>query len=287
MDELNPGDQFAGYVIGTLIGRGGMGSVHQAFKPGSSQVYAIKVLLPEFGTIEEYRLRFAREGKITEMLKHPNIIPIYQVGEERGLMFIVMDYIKGRTLADYLVQQRFSPETAHPILKAMALALSYAHQHGVIHRDVKPGNVLIVPNKQIYLADFGLARSENLPALTRKGLRVGTPHYMSPEQILARPLTAQSDIYALGIVAYEMLLGQLPFDGQKPHEIVHKHVSEMPPRPTVLNPRFPVAIEAVILRALAKNPEERFNSAEAFEAAYASALMGLDRAACTADYGVA
>ena len=284
--NITPGTEIGGYVVGALIGEGGMGCVYEAFATGGS-AFAIKVLLPEYGRDAAYRQRFEREAEIMRMLQHPNIVPIHAVGQEGDMMYLVMNLIKGRTLHNAMKQRHISPTDAWIVIEPMASALDHAHQHHVIHRDIKPGNILMQTRPtHVYLSDFGLGRAEELPGLTRSGVRLGTPDYMSPEQVLGKPVSPETDLYSLSVVVYEMLLGRLPFIAKLQHEVVLRHVQALPPRPTSLSPDFPLTLEAVILRGLAKNPKDRYASVGEFAAAYQTALHELSPEAATADYWV-
>ncbi|HLY25402.1 MAG TPA: serine/threonine-protein kinase [Aggregatilineales bacterium] len=286
------GGQLGPYVVGNKLADGGMGSVYRTYKPGSNDPLVIKVLLPEYSDEEEFRKRFVREVKVLSDLHHPNIIPVHDYGQEGDLLYFVMPLIKGSSLNDLLHKQHFSPATAWLILDPIAQALNYAHSLHIIHRDIKPHNILLGSSDgkglqtHPYLADFGLSKPLDKSAMTKPSMMIGTPEYMAPEQVKAQPVTHRTDIYALGIVAFEMLLGTVPFSDSNGDSmaIALKQVRELPPYPTDLHSNFPLPLEYVILRALAKAPGERYDSAEAFRQAYWEELQNLTPEARMADY---
>lgn len=281
------------YTIGKCIGEGGMGSVYHATRSGDPTDFAIKVMLPEYIQDEEFRRRFKREGALLSQLQHPNIIPVFNYGDENGYLYYVMRMVKGVSLYDLMQKRRFSPISAWQILNPVAKALDYAHSRNVIHRDIKPGNILIEVVKdgqgtknQIYLADFGLSKVLDWTKLTQTGISVGTPEYMSPEQVMDHPLTPASDVYSLCVVTFEMLLGRYPFHDKRADRIALKHVSEKPPAPSSLHWSFPRALETVLLQGLEKSPEKRFASANEFSVAYANAVRSLTPEEREGDYYV-
>lgn len=288
-----------GYRVGKVIGEGGMGFVFQAILDGSPEIYAIKIMLPEYPGDAEFRSRFKREAALLSQLQHPNIIPVYAVGAhtvsaEQTLLYFIMRLVRGVSLYDLMQKRHFSPIAAWQVLNPIARALDYAHSYNVIHRDIKPGNILIevVKNEdepaenQVYLADFGLSKVLDWTKLTQAGISVGTPEYMSPEQVLDELITPASDVYSLTAVLFEMLLGRYPFYDKRPERLAFKHVSEKIPFPTVLSAGFPPALEAVILKGLAKKPEQRYASAGEFSLAYAEAVRTLTPAERRGDYWV-
>ena len=287
------GTRLGDYTVGRLIGDGGMGSVFQATRPGVSDPLAIKVLLPDLAQDAEFRARFEREAAILSRMQHPHIVPVYAVGEDRGYLYFVMRFVRGLSLYELLQRRRFSPLAAWQILNPIAQALDYAHERGIIHRDIKPGNILIEvtqvdgrPHNQVFLADFGLSKVAGWRSLTQTGISVGTPQYMSPEQVRNEALTPASDVYALALVLYEMLLGRWPFYDHRPEQIALKHITDAPPAPTALHRAFPKELEAVILRGLHKAPPDRYPTAGEFAAAYAEAVRALSSAARKLEYWV-
>jgi serine/threonine protein kinase len=273
-------DELIGRVIGkyrieVFLGGGGQAKVYKAYHPALDTYVAIKVLPPYFAAEEGFIERFKQEARVIARLRHPNIVTVYDFGEEQGLTYIVMDYVEGGTLASRLGRPLFL-DTALHIVEQIGRALDCAHSQGVIHRDVKPGNVLMAREDWVLLSDFGIARvMETTVRLTRTGVGVGTPEYMSPEQGQGLPVDGRSDLYSLGILLYEMLTGCVPFKAETPFGTVLKHVTEPPTPPRIHNPNIPEAIEAVIVKALAKQPEERYPSAgEMLQALHEARLEG-------------
>lgn len=254
------------YVLGDELGRGGMGEVYRARKDGHE--VALKILKPEAQELE----RQQREIAITARLNHKGIIRLLDSGEVEGGYYIVMELVPGKTLRDHLEETgALPPATAAPLLKQLCLALGYAHRQGVTHRDVKPDNVMVTKDGTVKVMDFGLARAESSPNLTKSGDTFGTPAYMAPEQIEGRSEPA-SDQYALGLIAFEMLAGRLPYTKTEPMEMLICHLHEPPPPPSMVNPRLPEAVDAVILRMLEKSPARRYPSLEAAWVALEGAL---------------
>jgi serine/threonine protein kinase len=256
------------YRIIEQIGAGGMAAVFKAYQPSLERYVAIKVLPPLKAQLPGFSERFAREARAIAGLNHPNILPVYDFGQERGYSFIVMRYVEGaRTLRDVMVKLPLDLATATDLIGQIAAALDHAHKRKVIHRDVKPDNVLMDGNWAL-LSDFGLARMmEASVLLTGSGASIGTAAYISPEQGQGLSVSHRTDIYALGIILFEMLTGQIPHDAEKPIAIIFKRVHEPLPSPRSLNPAIPEAVEWVILKALARDPDDRFASAGAMAAA--------------------
>ncbi|MCI0395546.1 MAG: serine/threonine protein kinase [Chloroflexi bacterium] len=257
-------DQIGRYKVERLLGRGGMAVVYLGRDPYVKRQVAIKVLPVQFTDTPELRARFQREAEIIAALEHPAIVPIYDYGEHAGQPFIVMRYMPGGSLADRLHQGPLPVGEAATILQRLGGALDRAHAQGIIHRDLKPGNILFDQYGDAYLSDFGIARlAEATVSLTGGGV-IGTPAYMSPEQVYGdRPLDGRSDIYALGVILFEMLTGEVPYQADTPAKLMLKHILEPVPRIRVVKPELPDDCEAMIEKALAKEPELRYPTATA------------------------
>ncbi len=256
------------YELTHLIARGGMAQVYRAMDRQLERPVALKVLFPELSVDRTFVERFRREAQAAANLSHPNIVPVFDWGEDDGSYFIVMEYVEGRPLSAVLRDpQRMPPRQIATIGAGVAAALAFAHRHGVVHRDVKPGNVLITPDGDVKVTDFGIARAMNTEeSLTQTGAVMGTAAYFSPEQAEGKGVDSRSDIYSLGVVLYEMAVGRPPFTGDSPVAVASKHVRDMPVLPREANPTVPPALEAVIMKAMAKNPDDRYGSAEELRA---------------------
>lgn len=264
------GRTLGNYQIVEEIGRGSKAIVYKAVQPTLQRYIAIKVVPPRFTSDTTFMQRFQREAVTAARLRHPHIVTIYDVGEQDGLYYIVMEYLEGMTLAELIQQQGLLPldKVAH-IAQQIASALDYAHCQGFIHRDVKPGNVIVGLGDHATLTDFGIVKAVAGTTLTQTGMMIGTPQYMSPEQVEGREIDHRTDIYSLGVVCYEMLTGQAPFGGEI-LAILHAHVYEPPPPIRSLRSDLPVKVETAINQALAKEPEARYASAMQFVQALAT-----------------
>jgi serine/threonine protein kinase len=257
------------YVVGELLGAGAMGAVFLADDLALERTVAIKVLPPELSRDEGVVTRFQREAKTAAKLDHRHIIPIHRVDSEAGLNYFVMKYVAGRSLETVLLDSGPLPiPLALRVLYEAAAALGHAHQRGVVHRDVKPANIMLDVDDRVILTDFGISKAGDVKAdLTQSGMVIGTPFYMAPEQALGQAVDGRADQYALGVVGFEMLTGRLPFDGESAHAIIFRHVHEAPPRVAALRPDVPDHVDAAIARALSKAPSNRFASMEEFAVA--------------------
>ncbi len=266
------GQTLGQYRVIEQIGEGGMATVFKAFQPGLNREVALKVLPPHFAKQADFTERFAREAQAIGNLHHPNILPVYDSGQDKGFSYLAMRYIpKARTLT-HEMKSPMKTERIIEVIGQIAGALEHAHKAGIIHRDVKPSNVLL-DGEWALLSDFGLAKMvENPVELTGTGVGMGTPAYMSPEQGMGKKVDHRTDIYALGIILYEMLTGQVPHKAETPIATVMKRINEPLPLPRSLNPNIPEAVERVLLKALAVNPADRFDNATDLAAALKTAF---------------
>jgi len=262
MEDLT-GKQLGPYQIVAPLGEGGMAAVFRAYQPGMERYVALKILPRVFADDPAFSARFQREARILAQLQHPHILPVFDFGQAEGYSYIVMPYVPSGTLTDSMQGEPLPLPRIRQVISQVGDALSYAHGRGLVHRDVKPSNVLIDERGNCLLTDFGVARMvESSVNLTATGTVVGTPAYMSPEQGAGREIDTRSDIYSLGIILYELATGRVPYRAETPIAVVFMHVSAPLPMPRSLNPALPEAVERVILKALAKNPDERYQTAE-------------------------
>ena len=263
------------YHIEKELGRGGMGAVYLATEVQLGRKVAIKVLPPAYSFGEGMVERFKREARTSATLDHPHVIPIYRVSERDTLLWYAMKYIEGETLAQRM--QRDGPlpfDVAADIIRQVAEALAYAHRRGVIHRDIKPANIMIDPEGWVLVTDFGIAKATGTVSITGSGSMLGTPHYMSPEQCAGSQLSPGADQYSLGVVAYQMLTGTLPFPGDSVVDVIKRHCFDPPPSVTTGRPDATPALAGVIAKALAKKADDRFPDVTAFANAFSRAARG-------------
>ena len=261
------------YKILQLIGGGGMSNVYLAHDIILNRDVAIKILRYDFTNEEELHRRFQREALSATSLTHPNIVTVFDVGEDEDMHYIVMEYIKGKTLKQYI--QEFSPLSAARsvhIMKQLTSAMAHAHENGIIHRDIKPQNILMDEDGNVKITDFGIATSLGATSYTQTNSVIGTVHYLSPEQARGGLATMKSDIYALGIVFYELLTGELPFSGESAVSIALKHLQSETPSVREFDASIPQSVENIVLKATAKDANHRYNSAEEMEADLESCL---------------
>ncbi len=280
-----PVERIGRYEIVRTLGRGAMGVVYLARDPIIDREVALKTLRVDLDSdlAEEFRERFMREARAAGRLSHPGIVTIHDVGEDpsSGLVFIAMEFARGRDLKEVLQSgHRFRPAEAARIVAEVAMALDYAHSMGVVHRDVKPANIILTDGGRIRIMDFGVARLES-SNLTTEGQFIGTPNYMSPEQVTGRPVDGRSDLFSLGVVLFELLVGARPFAGESIHEVTLKVVQAATPIPSAVAPAVPAGFNPIVLKCLEKEPEKRFQRGAELArvlGALARALVGRDPA---------
>src|SRR6266516_1864704 len=275
------------YRIGRRLGNGGRADVYLAEDQELGRRIAIKILNDRHAADDSFVERFRREAKNAAGLSHPNIVSVYDRGTAEGTYYIAMEYLDGRSLKELIVSRGPAPvKTAVEYTRQILAASGFAHKHGIVHRDIKPHNVLVGPEGRLKVTDFGIARS-GASQMTEVGSIIGTAQYLSPEQARGSPVDQTSDLYSVGVVLYEMLTGQVPFTGDTPLEIAMKHLSAVPKPPSKLRPEVPHYLDLVVLRALAKHPEERYQTAEEMDADLARVAEGLPVGAETADAATA
>jgi serine/threonine protein kinase/WD40 repeat protein len=273
--QVEIGSDFLGYRIEELVGRGGMGVVYRAYDLRLKRTVALKLITPELALDERFKERFARETELTMALEHPNVVPIHDAGDVDGRLYLAMRLVEGTDLRALLEREgALEPAHALAICGQVSNALDAAHGKGLVHRDVKPSNVLLDANEHVYLADFGLTRrleEEGLQA--GEGRSVGTPAYLAPEQIEGKPVDGRADVYSLGCVLFECLTGSVPYGRGSRLATAWAHLEEEPPKPSAVRTELPTALDAVIARALAKDPDERYESCRALAQAVLAATL--------------
>lgn len=255
------------YHLISVIGEGGMASVYRAFSDSKEEV-AIKVMRRELSNDPEYRARFEREIQVSCGLNHPGIVRLIDWGDEQGTLYLVMELVDGQTLRELLEQGLEDAQAARYLIELLQ-AVAFAHQQGVVHRDLKPDNIMVTRKGHLKVMDFGLARDERTATITQSGVALGTPAYMSPEQVQSAPPSPATDQYALGMIAYEMLGRRHPFAGEQGYQVIFKHITDIPAPVTEFRPELPVALNDILLKMVAKEPGQRYSdlkeAAEALE----------------------
>lgn len=263
------------YQVLAELGRGGMGIVFQAYDKQLKEQVAIKLLSPLLSTDQQALDRLTREVSLARRVTHPNVIRIHDMAEVNGLHYVSMEYFGGSNLKEHLKRSGpLSQLNAYQILSQICDGLEAAHSQGVIHRDLKSQNIMVGPSGQIKIIDFGLARSVHLEGMTATGLIMGTPEYMAPEQVAGKHVDERADIYALGVILFEMLTGRVPFTGDSAIAVGFQQMKDPPPSPRSINPQIPEEVERVILKALEKEPMHRYRTVGEMRKEFASALPG-------------
>jgi eukaryotic-like serine/threonine-protein kinase len=275
-------DELIGRVLGQFrlvqrVGAGGMGTVYRAYQTSLNRDVAIKVLPGHMSRDAGFIERFRREAVAAAQLAHPNIVRVYDFVEQDGIYYLVMDYISGASLAERMKTAPVGLPMAAAVTRDIGSALDYAHARGLVHRDVKPSNILLTPEGHAMLTDFGIARAASESRMTQTGVIVGTPEYMSPEQAQGLALDGRADLYSLGVVLYEMLAGRVPFKAETPVALLYQQVHELPTPPSRLGPGIPRGVEQAIMRALHKNRDLRFATGQEMARALDDALAGRTR----------
>lgn len=264
------------YQIVKELGKGSMGVVYQAYDPQIDRVIALKVLRQDRTTSDAFVQRFLTEAKAIGRLSHPNIVTVFDVGQDQGMIYIAMEFLEGKPLDKIIEERRPSLEEIIRLSVFVALALDYAHGKGIIHRDIKPSNILVGKEDQVKITDFGIAHIEDptAPLQTQAGEILGTPAYMSPEQVMSRTVDGRSDLFSLGIILYEVTTGKRPFAGENLAALFNAITKTTPAEPKKINPSISKDLSQVIMKSLSKMPEQRFQTGKAFSEALKVTLKG-------------
>ena len=273
--SFNIGENVGPYRIVEQLGQGGMATVYKAYHAALDRYVAVKALHPAFGEDPNFEARFQREARLVAKLEHPNIVPVYDYAEHEHRPYLVMKFIEGDTLKARLNQGPLTSNEISKVVDSVGAALAYAHKQGILHRDIKPSNVLLATDGQIYLADFGLARiAQSGESTLSSDMIMGTPQYISPEQAMGKKdLDEGTDIYSFGVMLYEMVVGQVPFNADTPFSIIHDHIYSPLPMPRSINPKVPESVERVLLKGLAKERADRYANVDSFVQAFKQAWI--------------
>src|SRR5947208_31655 len=276
------------YELDGVVGRGGMAEVYRARDIRLDRIVAVKTLREDLARDQTFQARFRREAQSAASLNHPSVVAVYDTGEDdegpSHVPYIVMEYVDGRTLRDLLRDdRRLLPERALEITEGTLRALEYSHRNGIVHRDIKPGNVMLTRTGEVKVMDFGIARavSDAQATMTQTAQVIGTAQYLSPEQARGERVDARSDLYSTGCVLFELLTGRPPFQGDSPVAIAYQHVREEPPTPSQIDPSIPHWADAIVMKALTKDPNYRYQSAAEMRADIQRALQGMPVSAPT------
>ena len=269
------GDTIGPYKIISHVGQGGMATIYKAYQTTLDRYVALKVIHPALKEDRSFVLRLQREATVIAKLSHPNIVAVYDFREHEGAPFLVLQFIEGKTLKEVLKAQKLNKQQILNIICPVADALTYAHSRGVLHRDVKPSNILIDNEGHVYLTDFGLARiAQSSESTASQEMMIGSPHYLSPEQAKSEPVDVRTDVYSLGVILFEMFTGRVPFSAETTYATILAQINDLPPAPRSLNPKVPLAVEQVLLKSLAKNPKDRYASIREMMRAIENAVRG-------------
>ncbi len=271
--EFTPGQHIGDYEILSILGAGGMGKVYKVRNVISDRIEAMKILLPDLHSNQSLADRFLREIRLLATLSHPNIAALRTALTHENQLVMIMEFVEGETLSNRIARAPISTSEAVNYADQVLSALSYAHKQNIIHRDIKPANMMLTPQGVVKLMDFGIARSSTDGTLTSTGTTLGSLNYMPPEQVRGESADARSDIYSFGVSLYELLTGKLPFQSDSQYSLMTAHLNELPPAPITLRDDLPASLNEIILMAMAKDPAQRFQSADAFRAALKSVTV--------------